>query len=108
MGRAGRARYPGAVSDEQRGTRDPEGRTAERNAPASTPFDNPVFLPVLLWLFAAWFGYDTFADTEAGTEWPWFNRIGFVVTLVLAIYYTVQARRAREASPSAGDSSGGE
>jgi hypothetical protein len=30
----------------------------EEEGPASTPFDHPAFLPVLLGAFALWFGYD--------------------------------------------------
>ena len=79
-----------APRDEERG-----------DEPASTPFDNPMFLPVLLWLFAAWFGYDAFLNTDEHMQEPstlWFNRIGFPILLVLALYYTHQAVREKRES----------
>jgi hypothetical protein len=69
-------------------------------APPRTPFDNPLFLPVLLWLFAVWFGYDAFLNTDEHMQEPstlWFNRIGFPVLLLLAIRYTVVGLRERRA-----------
>jgi hypothetical protein len=68
---------------------DPE----DQDGPASTPFDNPFFLPVLLWLFAAWFFYDGWFNPEM--EWVKFNRGGFAVTGILAVYYTVRGLRER-------------
>jgi hypothetical protein len=69
----------------------------EREEPVSTPFDNPFFLPFLLWIFAGWFGFDGWFNPEM--EWIKFNRGGFVVTLILAIFLTVKAiREKREAA----------
>ena len=65
----------------------------DEDAPASTPFDNPFFLPVLLWLFAAWFFYDGWFNPEM--EWLKFNRGGFAVSALLAVYYTVRGLRER-------------
>ena len=65
----------------------------EEDGPASTPFDNPFFLPVLLWLFAAWFLYDGWFNPEM--EWLNFNRGGFAVSGLLALYYTVRGLRER-------------
>jgi len=65
----------------------------EEDGPASTPFDNPFFLPVLLWLFAAWFLYDGWFNAEM--EWIKFNRGGFAVSGLLAAYYTVRGLRER-------------
>jgi hypothetical protein len=65
----------------------------EEDGPASTPFDNPFFLPVLLWLFAAWFLYDGWFNPEM--EWIKFNRGGFAVSGLLAVYYTVRGLRER-------------
>ncbi len=71
--------------------------------PASTPFDNPFFLPVLLWAFAAWFGYDIVTDAEAYQNFPLFNQGGAAVLSVLAAYFTwsaIKEKRAdREKSP---------
>lgn len=52
--------------------------------PAPTPFDHPLFLPVLLVGLALWFGYDGFINTDPDMlEHRTFNRVGFGV-LVLA------------------------
>lgn len=60
---------------------------------ASTPFDHPFFLPVLLIAFTAWFGYDGWLNADFDPEWIGFNRWGFFILLPLAIYFTVQAVR---------------
>ena len=66
---------------------------------AATPFDNPFFLPVLLWAFAAYFGYDIVTDAEAYQKYPLFNQGGFVVLTVLAIYFTRSAIKEKRNSP---------
>ena len=63
------------------------------DGPASTPFDNPFFLPVLLWVFAAWFGYDGWLNPDM--EWIQFNRWGFAVSALLGSYYTLRGVRER-------------
>jgi hypothetical protein len=65
--------------------------------PAPTPFDNPFFLPVLLWAFAAWFGYDIVTDAEAYQEYPLFNQGGFALLSALAIYFTWSAIKEKRA-----------
>jgi hypothetical protein len=65
----------------------------DEDGPASTPFDNPFFLPVLLWIFAAWFFYDGWFNPEM--EWIRFNRWGSAVLVALAVYYTVRGLRER-------------
>ena len=65
---------------------DPEER-------ASTPFDHPFFLPVLLILFTLWFGYDGWLNADFDPQWISFNRWGFAVLLPLSIYFTIQAVR---------------
>jgi hypothetical protein len=62
---------------------------------APTPFDNPFFLPVILWGFAVWFVYDGWFNPEM--EWIKFNRGGAAVTIVLGAYYTWRAIRERRA-----------
>ena len=63
----------------------------EDESQASTPFDNPFFLPVVLWGLALWFGWDIVTDAEAYQEYPMFNLGGFAVLSVLAIYFTRSA-----------------
>ena len=70
----------------------------EREEPVRTPFDNPLFLPVLLWIFAAWFGYDAFFNVdEHMQEYLTFNRIGFPIALLLAVYFTIKGLREKRA-----------
>ncbi len=69
----------------------PDQGEEQGDGPAATPFDNPYFLPVLLWLFAAWFFWD--AWIEPLEEWLRFNRYGFGFLLGLAVHGTVQAVR---------------
>jgi hypothetical protein len=83
---------------EPHGERDPE----DEDGPASTPFDNPFFLPVLLWVFAAWFFYDGWFNEEM--EWIQFNRWGFAVSALLAVYYTVRGVRERREEQARGGS----
>jgi hypothetical protein len=78
---------------------------AERER-TKTPFDNPLFLPVMLWLFALWFGYDAFLNADEHMQVPttlWFNRIGFPIFVVLALWFTRQGlREKRDTSADAG------
>jgi hypothetical protein len=61
---------------------------------ASSPFDHPAFLPVLLWGLAAWFGYDGWINKDPEMlEHVAFNRWGFGILVVLGIYFTVQSLR---------------
>jgi hypothetical protein len=81
---------------------DTEEEEEEEDGPPSTPFDHPAFLPVLLGGFALWFGYDGWFNPEM--EWVKFNRYGFAILAVAAIYYTVRALRERRDSESEPDS----
>ncbi len=65
--------------------------------PASTPFDNPFFLPVLLWAFAAWFGFDIVTDAPAYQDHPKFNEYGLLATSILALYFTWSAIKEKRA-----------
>ena len=76
----------------------------EDDEEVSSPFDHPFFLPVLLFAFALWFGYDGWLSEEfakESAEYLDFNRYGFGVLLVLAIYFTVQAVRETRGSNDA-------
>jgi hypothetical protein len=65
--------------------------------PAPTPFDNPFFLPVLLWAFAGWFAYDIITGAEAYQEFPIFNQGGCAVMSALAAYFTWSAIKEKRA-----------
>jgi hypothetical protein len=98
-----------AMADEEPRTEEPaQDPELEDEELASTPFDSPWFVPVLLWAGAAWFGYDIVTNAEAYQEWPNFNRGGFAVLSVAAVYTTWRAYRERSApsgdEPSPSDS----
>ena len=79
------------MADEERET---SGSPEEDDAPASTPFDSPWFLPVLLWPLSAWFGYDGWLTSDPEMlEHSTFNRVGFVVLILAALWTTYQAYR---------------
>ena len=58
------------------------------DAPAPTPFDHPMFFPAMLFAVALWFGYDGFFSTDPDlADDKAFNRGGFVLWVVLFLYY---------------------
>ena len=97
MGSAGRLRRPRVERGSPIGLED--FLHEDEDQAASTPFDNPYFLPVLLWAFAAYFGYDIVTDAEAYQKYPLFNQGGFALLSVLAIYYTWSAIREKRDEP---------
>jgi hypothetical protein len=53
-----------------------------------TPFDHPLFLPVLLFAGMLWFGYDGFINSDPDmTEHRVFNQVGFALLTVLTAFY---------------------
>jgi hypothetical protein len=54
---------------------------------ASSPFDHPAFLPVLVFAMALWFGYDGWFNEKI--ESVRFNRYGFGFLIGAAIYFTL-------------------
>lgn len=81
---------------------DPNPETPEDEGAASTPFDSPWFLPVLLWPLSAWFGYDGWFNPEI--ESITFNRVGFGLLLAGAVWTTFQAYRETREPGSEGES----
>jgi len=67
--------------------REPESSEESKDG-VTTPFDKPFFMPVLLCLLAAWFGYDGWFNPEI--ESILFNRIVFGLLVLLTIYTTWQ------------------
>jgi hypothetical protein len=59
----------------------------EEEHDASSPFDHPAFLPVILVAVALWFGYDGWFNEEI--ESVRFNRYGFGFLLGAALYFTL-------------------
>ncbi len=86
------------MSEDQRQSDNPQNDDEEdEDRPASTPFDNPFFLPVLLWAFAAWFGYDIVTDAQAYQDNPKFNEYGLMASSALALYFTWSAIKEKRA-----------
>jgi hypothetical protein len=66
------------------------GPGADDEGPPQTPFDSPYFLPILVWGFTLYFGYDAWI---ANHEYVKFNRFGFGIGLAASIYYTATTLR---------------
>jgi hypothetical protein len=69
--------------------------------PPPTPFDHPLFLPVLLAGGALWFGYDGWLNPE--TKSVMFNRYGAGVLVLAAAYFGFQAKRELDAEKRSKD-----
>ncbi len=91
------------MSDDQERDKAASEGGLEEESPASTPFDNPFFLPAVLWALALWFGWDIVTDAEAYQKYPMFNLGGFAVLSVLATYFTRSAIKERAEQGRRGD-----
>lgn len=84
-----------------------EDEETEEEGPRN-PFDNPYFLPIALFAFALWFGYDGWFNPAI--ESVMFNRVGFPIVLALAAYFgwraRVEIRAARAQTDDAAESGG--
>lgn len=86
------------MSEDQLQNDNPQNDDEEgEDRPASTPFDNPYFLPVVFWAWAAWFGYDIATNAQAYQDNPKFNEYGLLVTGILALYFTWSAVKKKRA-----------
>jgi hypothetical protein len=83
----------------ERDASDPGAADAALEEESSSPFDHPAFLPVLLWGLAVWFGFDGWFNPKI--EAVMFNRYGFGILVVLALYYTIQSIREARARDQA-------
>jgi len=84
--------------------REPEDSKSDAgDAPATTPFEKPFFMPVLLFLLALWFGYDGWFNEEI--ESIMFNRVVFGGLVILVIYTTYQDVREVRKSKESGEGS---
>ena len=69
-----------------------------------SPFDHPAFLPVILWGLSVWFGYDGWINQDPDMlEHVAFNRWGFGLLVIAAVYFTVQAVRETRQTSERGD-----
>ena len=90
-----------------------EGDADSEEEYATTPFDNPFFLPVLLTGFALWLLYDGFLNQEfiqrnleeGDTFAIAFNQWGGPLLALLAIWFTIKAIRERRAASRSKESS---
>ena len=89
------------MSEEIREPEDP--KNGGEDAPVTTPFEKPFFMPVLLFALALWFGYDGWFNEEM--EWIKFNRIVFCGLAILAIYTNYQDVRDIKKSKGSGEGS---
>jgi hypothetical protein len=89
------------MSEEAREPEDPKSEAGD--APATTPFEKPFFMPVLLFLLALWFGYDGWFNEEI--ESIMFNRVVFGGLVILVIYTTYQDVREVRKSKESGEGS---
>ena len=69
---------------------DEGGETVGDEEPRN-PFDNPYFLPLLLFGFSLWFAYDGWFDPT--TKSVTFNRVGAPLLLAAALWFALRARR---------------
>jgi hypothetical protein len=95
------------MSDPERDERNLPTQAAQAPPPAededeeaSSPFDHPAFLPVLVFAMALWFGYDGWFNEKI--ESVRFNRYGFGFLIFAGIYFTaVELTRLRFLLPLA-------
>jgi hypothetical protein len=90
-----RATLAGMSEDQNGNPRSDDEDDEDRQA--STPFDNPFFLPVLLWAFAGWFAFDIVTNAQAYQDNPKFNEYGLLIMGVLALYFTWSAVKEKRA-----------
>ena len=79
------------MSEDQRQNDNQQDDENGEDQPAPTPFDNPFFLPVVLWALAAWFAWDVITGAEAYQKYPLFNLGGLAILAPAALYYTWSA-----------------
>ena len=87
-----------------------EQREPQRQQPPPTPFDHPLFLPIILVGLALWFGYDGFIeDDPAMLEHLTFNRVGFAILAVAALWFGYKGvKEWKQGQREDSDSRGGE
>ena len=65
----------------------PSQARPRRRGPPPNPLYHPLFLPVLLIAFCAWFGFDGFLTSDPDMlKHQTFNRVMFVITLPICLW----------------------
>jgi hypothetical protein len=73
---------------------DPDREAEEQEDAPRNPFDNPLFLPVLLLALALWFGYDGWINQDAHMlEHRTFNQVGFAILVIGVVWSAYRARQ---------------
>ena len=76
------------MSDASETPSNPTPKPPVEPGPPPTPFDHPLFLPILLAAGVVWFGYDGWINTDPDMlEHQSFNRWGFGVLLLLSAWF---------------------
>jgi len=82
------------MSDADREGRDEIEEEFEEEEAPRNPFDNPLFLPILLLGLTLWFGYDAWLNNDPEMlEHLTFNRVGFAILVPLLAYFSYRARQ---------------
>jgi hypothetical protein len=77
-----------SASEEMSGTQVDDSAVDTEEEGPPTPFDHPLFLPVLLFAGMLWFGYDGFINTDPDMmEHQIFNQVGFAILTVLTAWF---------------------
>ena len=86
------------MSEDQRQSENPQNDDEEGDdQSASTPFDNPYFLPALFWAWALYCAWDILTNAPAYQENPKFNEYGLLISGILALYFTWSAIKEKRA-----------
>lgn len=107
----GPAPPPGPERAEEAAAVDGAEDDEDDDDPVTTPFDHPLFLPVLLLGLSCWFGWDGFLTSDPEMqEHSTFNRVGFAILFPATLYYgykgilewrEMQAEVSADSDPSA-------
>ena len=90
------------MSDPKRDDAQVEGGEEELEEAPRNPFDNPLFLPVLLFGLALWFGYDGWINQDPKMqEHLAFNRYGFGILVIGFVWSAIRARAELRAATEA-------
>jgi len=90
------------MSDPKRDEAEVQEQDLELEEAPRNPFDNPLFLPVLLFGLALWFGYDGWINQDPKMrEHLAFNRYGFAVLVLGFIWTAIRARAELRAAAEA-------
>ena len=85
------------MSEDQRQNDNQQDDENGEDRMAPTPFDNPFFLPVLLWWWAGYCAFDIARNAQAYQDHPEFNEWGLGISGVLALYFTWKAIKEKRA-----------